>query len=224
MQSRLRQWVFVALSVGVLVTVGAVWSWPFSTAEEWSALAAWGTATVALIAGGVAVGQLGEARRLREEQAQPYVVAYMEPSVAGAYFMDLVVRNFGTTAAHDVRLRIDPAPRRAAGTRGDVWPPDSIPVLVPGQEWRTLWDCGARVDSGLPDHHEAAISVRTPRGPRSLPSDRSSTSARTRIGRTLWSTEPTMPPRRCAPSTRRSRRGIAGSHRPRRPGLGWRHR
>ena len=103
MQSRLSTWILLAIIVAWLVSAGAMWSWPLNTAAEWSALAGWSTAVVALIAGGVAVGQLGEARQLRLEQAQPYVVAYMEPSAASTYFMDLVVRNFGTTAARSAK-------------------------------------------------------------------------------------------------------------------------
>jgi hypothetical protein len=148
--SRLNIWAVLAVAVALLVGAGAVWSWPLSTADEWSALAGWATAAVALIAGGVAVGQLGEARRLRLEQAQPYVVVFMEASAAGSWYVDLVIRNFGTTATHDVRLEIEPAPHRHAGRSGVVWLPESIPVLVPGQEWRTFWDTGQRMDPSRP--------------------------------------------------------------------------
>lgn len=160
MQSRVnRRTYLLAGAVAVaLVVAGALWSWPLNTAEEWSALAGWVTAAVASIAGGVAVGQLGEARRLRLEQAQPYVVAFMDPSPAGSWYVDLVVRNFGVTAAHDVRVEIKPAPHRHAGQGGAVWLPDVIPVLVPGQEWRTFWDTGQRTESDLPDRHEAMVT------------------------------------------------------------------
>jgi hypothetical protein len=123
-----------------------------------------GIAGIAGIAGAVAVGQLGEARRLRVEQAQPYVVAFMEPSGAGRFFVDLVVRNFGTTAAHDVRLTIDPAPCRRRGPWQPVWLPESIPVLVPGQEWRTFWDSGRRWELDLPDRHEAVVAFKDSQG------------------------------------------------------------
>jgi hypothetical protein len=81
--------------------------------------AAWITAGLAIAAGCMALGQLGEARaarleraRLRKEQAQPYVVAFIDFSEVSTFLVDLVVRNFGATAAHDVRLDIDPIPRR----------------------------------------------------------------------------------------------------------------
>ncbi|HEX2413715.1 MAG TPA: hypothetical protein VHJ37_00735, partial [Thermoleophilaceae bacterium] len=105
-----------AVMVG-LVIVGVLMSW---SPEAWAALATWITAAVAVAAGYVALGQLGEARharleqaRLRKEQAQPYVMAYIEFSEASTFLVDLVVRNFGATAAHDVALEIDPAPRRS---------------------------------------------------------------------------------------------------------------
>lgn len=39
--------------------------------------------------------------------------------------------------------------------------PPSIPSLVPGQEWRTLWDfTPQRVKTELPDRHEAVANYR----------------------------------------------------------------
>jgi hypothetical protein len=129
-------------------------------AEDWSAIAACVTAVVASVAL-VAVGlQLREARTLRLAQAQPYVVVALEPSPAGDWVIDLVVRNLGTTAALDVTLSIEPAPCRAAGggDRQVLFPP-RLPTLVPGQEWRTLWDTLiARGESELPDQHTATVT------------------------------------------------------------------
>ncbi len=63
-------------------------SWP---AENWSALASWVTVTIAAVAGGVAIKQLRETRRLRRQQAQPYVAVLMERNAADPKLMDLVV-------------------------------------------------------------------------------------------------------------------------------------
>lgn len=94
-------------------SLSEVLSWP---AEYWSALGSWVTATIAVLAGGVAIKQLREARSLRRQQAQPYVAVLMERNAAeDPELMDLVVRNFGTAAATDVVLKIDPPP--AAGGR-----------------------------------------------------------------------------------------------------------
>jgi hypothetical protein len=130
-------------------------------AEEWSASAAWSTLLVALVAARVAYGQLQEAARLRREQAQPYVVAFMEPSVADQVHVDLVLKNLGATAALDVQVRVDPQPRRAEqpGLSEALELPATLPVLVPGHEWRAFWDSiHQRKDSGLPDVHEAVVT------------------------------------------------------------------
>lgn len=143
--------------------LGDVWSW---SPEVWSALAAWATAGIAVVAGTVAWWQLGEARRLRLEQAQPYVAVFMEHSAADPKFMDLVVRNFGTTAATDIAVEIDPAPRRAAVEGYEtVWLPERIPTLVPGQQWRQTWDFTPdRAAADLPDRHEATVTFKDSRG------------------------------------------------------------
>jgi hypothetical protein len=150
-----------------MATVWAsVWDWLAGVhADQWAAAAAWLTALVAVGAAAVAFVQLGEARRLRVEQAAPYVVVTMEPSPAAQWVIDLVIRNLGATAATDVELAITPPIERAAGERGAVLLPETIPVLVPGQEYRTLWDTAiARKDSGLPDRYEATVTFKDSHG------------------------------------------------------------
>lgn len=69
------------------------------TAEQWSALGAWATVAVALGASIIGLSQLKESRRLRIDQAQAYVVAYMDQSPASPRLIEIVFRNFGMTAA-----------------------------------------------------------------------------------------------------------------------------
>jgi hypothetical protein len=131
---------------------------PELSADEWTAIATWLAVALATFGGFVARGQLVEARGLRIEQAQPYVVVYTESSPAGPWVLDLVVKNFGATAATNVRMEFDPPLQRAAHEGEDVILPESIPVLVPQQQWRTLWDTGiARAESDLPDRHVATV-------------------------------------------------------------------
>jgi hypothetical protein len=64
-----------------------------------------------------------------------------------------------------------PPPRRAIDKDDPNSPglvlPDLIPTLVPGQEWRNLWDSGiARFDSDLPRRYEATASFSDSRGKR----------------------------------------------------------
>lgn len=133
------------------------------SAESWTALAAWAAVAIALAAATVGRGQLTEARALRREQAQPYVVAFLEPSLADAVHVDLVIRNTGATAAFNVCVRIDPLPRRTARTGDDaplpVVIPEFFPVLVPGQEWRAFWDSThVRPAGDLPSRHDAIVT------------------------------------------------------------------
>jgi hypothetical protein len=144
------------------------------TADEWSAFGALmaaagaiGTLIVAVVAARAAFRQVAEARELRQEQAQPYVAVYMEPSAATSEIVDLVIRNFGATAAHEVRLNIVPSLQRSVqgGGSEEVWLPELLPTLVPGQEWRTMWDLGRnRKDSSLPDKHSVKVDFKDAHG------------------------------------------------------------
>ncbi len=112
-------------------------------AAGWSAIAAWVAVLVGVVAAVVALSQLAVAVRARREQTQPYIAVSLEGSEAGDEFLELVVRNYGQTAAHDARLTFDPPLQRTTdgGTAlEDVLVPDVFPVIVPGQEWRTFWD------------------------------------------------------------------------------------
>jgi hypothetical protein len=78
----------------------------------------------------------------------------------------LVVKNLGRTAALEVRLEVDPIPVRAAGGQEtDVWLPPELPVLVPGQAWRTFWDMTtARTTPELQRRHTAAVTYKDGHG------------------------------------------------------------
>lgn len=116
--------------------------WP--TADEWQAFGSVGTLLVAVVAAGFAWQQVSEARALRREQAQPYVAAYLDLNNEVDFsFMIFVIKNFGLTAAHDIRISIDPPMKRAWGKVANPEPLDvasTITTLVPGQEWKTLFD------------------------------------------------------------------------------------
>jgi len=134
---------------------------------DWTALAACVTALIAVVAGTIALLQLRHARALRREQAQPYVVAYMQEAASHPQIVDLVVRNFGTTMAKDVKIAVTPPLLRSGKGTGSapVWLPDCISALVPGQEWRTLWDFHPeRARTDLPDRYEVKVSYTDSRG------------------------------------------------------------
>lgn len=82
--------------------------------------------------------------RIAEEQAQPNVVLYTELNPSAKQFVEIVVKNFGTTPAYHVKAAFDP-PLKATpnliskGKLADV-PIPEFPILAPDQEWRTGWD------------------------------------------------------------------------------------
>jgi hypothetical protein len=140
------------------------------TPDAWSAFGTNVTAVIALAAGFVAWRQLREARQLRREQAQPYVVCFAQRSPGHDEGVDIVIRNFGTTAARDVTVVVTPQLMRSGHVQGappePVNLPTMLPVLVPGQEWRTFWDLGSsranRTD--LVDRHEVVVNYRDSQG------------------------------------------------------------
>jgi len=137
----------------------------------WTALAACVTAGVALVAAVIGGRQLAEARTLREEQAQPYVVVFPDEAGGDPRHIDLVVKNFGKTAATDVRMKFSSELHSAAlQDHSPVKIPAVIPTLVPGQEWRTFWDfCPARAKApDLPSIYSATVDFKDSHGERSF--------------------------------------------------------
>ncbi|WP_286144134.1 hypothetical protein [Mycobacterium sp. D16R24] len=123
------------------------------SADVWAAIAQWMTVA---IAGGALVyarGQVREARETRERVAQPDVVVFVDRHEVRRYF-DLVIRNFGQTTAYNIRLTLPPlqVAHHSDDDTGDVeslYVPESIAVLAPGQEWRTVWDSAVRREEYL---------------------------------------------------------------------------
>jgi hypothetical protein len=117
-------------------------------AENWAAVAAIAQAATVVVAGWALIysrGQVLQARLTRERVAQPNVVVYVDRHEVRRY-MDVVIKNFGQTPAYNVRVKVPPlqiVPYRDPDTREQVTSvplPESIAVLAPGQEWRTVWD------------------------------------------------------------------------------------
>jgi hypothetical protein len=99
-----------------------------------------------------------EQARLAAEEAQPYIVIYAEPTPSHPHFIDLIIKNFGATAAKDISIRIEPPLMRFAGGSGEpVETPSLIRTLVPGQEWRTFWDSTIDTIQLHMDHHTATV-------------------------------------------------------------------
>jgi hypothetical protein len=115
----------------------------------WLAIAAWTLAALGVAGLVFANRQLKKNRQLRTEQIRPQVAMFMEPHASDWHVIELVVRNFGQTAAHDVRFQFINPPTVAIyeanvfDEKPDIAEldlPSELPLLAPGQEWRTVWD------------------------------------------------------------------------------------
>jgi hypothetical protein len=116
---------------------------------SWLAVAAWALVALGVIGLFYANRQLKKNRQLKSDQIRPQVAMFMEPHAADWHVIELVVRNFGQTAAHDVRFKFINPPTVAIYEDNvyDAQPdvaeldlPSELPFLAPGQEWRTVWD------------------------------------------------------------------------------------
>lgn len=173
-----RQKVGLALGAAVALAGMVLWdllgSW---TPAQWSASAGASTAIVALVAAFVGLRQLRESQTLRRQQerdalalrherARPYVAVFMEPLIAvDSRFQELVIKNFGATAAFNIRVESEPTMVREWQRQAQEVPLPEIPTLVPGQEWRVLWDFfPPRHAAGLPDRHEVTVRFEDSQG------------------------------------------------------------
>jgi hypothetical protein len=114
----------------------------------WLAWATWAALALGVVALIYLNRQLRRNRRLTAEQTRPHVTMFMEPHASDWHVIELVVRNFGRTPAYDVRFEFSNPPsvaryETASDGYADVVSlqlPRELPVLAPGQEWRTVWD------------------------------------------------------------------------------------
>lgn len=117
-------------------------------AAVWVAVAVWVALVFMALALLYAARQLRAAGRLRADRQRPYVSMFMEPHPADWHLIELVVRNFGRTAAYDIEFAFTNPPTVAAYEHAQdgyadvtVLPlPERLPTLAPGQEWRLVWD------------------------------------------------------------------------------------
>ena len=140
------------------------------TPEQWQAVGTMATAFIALAAAVFAWQQVRHARKLREEQAQPYVVVDFEAS--RNIMMNLVIRNTGLTVAHDVKITFDPplvstfdATRKPTFAES-LFLIKGIPTMPPGRTWTALFERGPdrfeRKD--LPRAYDVTVTYRDSHG------------------------------------------------------------
>lgn len=117
---------------------------------------------VLLVAAVVAGKQLGEAKRLREAQARPFVMIDFDIK---DHLIFLVISNIGKTLARDVKFIVEPAlvPTKEGYAAKDLTIfREGMPILPPGKVIRTVFDSfperEARQD--LPDRFEVIVRYR----------------------------------------------------------------
>ena len=99
---------------------------------------------IGAVAAAVAIRQYGLNRRIRDEQARPYMVMSAEPGTSTT-IIDLVIKNIGSTPARELTIRVEPPFQRAnevpgypiMGTRMFS---ETLPIWPPGQERRIFFD------------------------------------------------------------------------------------
>lgn len=134
--------------------------------DAWSAVGSIGSAGALLIGAGAAVVATLEylsGRQSRRDQERPYMILTVEPSEAGQTFMEISVRNIGSTPAHDLRIEVDPPFQQAVTDE----PPldqariftETIEFWPPGHELRFFFDSHIhRNGKGLPTVHRATLT------------------------------------------------------------------
>lgn len=125
--------------------------WSELTSAGWAGglvIAVWAAVILGLAALIYAYRQLKRSRELRLEETRPHVAVFMEPHASDWHLIELVVRNFGETAAYDVQFAWTNPPtvgqyeseHDGMVNVGELALPSTIAALAPGQEWRTVWD------------------------------------------------------------------------------------
>jgi hypothetical protein len=147
-----------------IVAASWPWEWP---ASAWSAI----TFVVLLGAAVLTYWQVREARRLREDQARPFVVIDFFP--IGGVAIEIRITNIGSTLARDVHFEFEPKLISTHDDEGGSREPvadlnlfkNGIPSLAPGREMKIFFDqFPARVERGLPMTYQVKIRYRDRNG------------------------------------------------------------
>ena len=136
--------------------------------STWLAWAAWAALALGVVALVFTNAQIKRNRRLAAEQTRPHVGMLMEPHAADWHVIELVVRNFGQTAAYDIRFSFPTPPtvaeyENAADGYANIVElklPAELPVLAPGQEWRMVWDSAldrAEIGNGIESRFTGSV-------------------------------------------------------------------
>lgn len=134
------------------------------TADEWQAL---GTVVTALLTAGLlayAIVQVGQAKKLRDDQTRPFVIVDVN---FRSIVIELVIENIGATAATDVLVAFDTP--LASTSRAPDWQhssafTDGVPMMAPRRRIRFFLDSYVTRDkSDLPMQITGTVSYYGPR-------------------------------------------------------------
>ena len=135
-------------------------NWP-----EVSAWAACATVLIYVVIGLFAWRQVREARKLREEQARPFVMVDFD----AGFVVYLTVENLGRTMAHEVTITFDKPLESSLRDPAEIAASplfrEPIPTLPPGKKIRVLFDSfDGRVEAKLPMAYEVTLRYKGPTG------------------------------------------------------------
>lgn len=137
-------------------------------AETWTALAAIATALIAAAAVWFARGQVNEAKQLRRDQTQPFVVVDIAPNPSVSWVVDFTVKNIGLTLARNVRFTFDPeleSSQERYQIKDSLLFKQGVPSLPPGKELRFMLDIGhERYEAKLPNVYKVRVTCDDARG------------------------------------------------------------
>lgn len=144
-----------------------------------AAFAAAVTAVVAMVAARFAFAQVREARRLREDQAKPFVVVDIQPSRASVHILNVVIENIGATMAREVHIAFTPEVETTIegyDLKNTVAIRDGLPMIPPGRRLVFLFDQSVnRKEADLPMRYDVVVTYQDkdgrPQDPLEFPID-----------------------------------------------------
>jgi hypothetical protein len=151
--------------------MGWVQGWPGATdfgSNAWLVWSLWAGLALGIVALVFTNYQIRRNRQLATEQIRPHVGMLMEPHVTDWHVIEVVVRNFGRTAAYDIRFSFPTPPTVAAYENAsdgyadvvELQLPRELPTLAPGQEWRMVWDSAldrAEIGNAIESRFEGSV-------------------------------------------------------------------
>lgn len=138
------------------------------SAADFAALGSMLTAAIAIAAAIVGYFQVREARRLREEQARPFVVVDIVSAPAWLNILNLEITNISSTVAKDVRMSFDPplvSSQKEKTIVDSLFVTRGIDTLPPGRRIHGWFDMShERLEAGLPLRFDVTVRFKDFRG------------------------------------------------------------